>query len=141
MGERPGGPPGPPEEVPPPRDRTWRREASGETPGYASETRPPMDDGHDTAQPSRSPWDWLKRASHVGKGGWAVSTIPDAWPRPLRQIPPKQKEDYEPHTLSKQALTAGLSHSPVSPCISSGRRLDLRYRISRAVNAHPNPAP
>ncbi len=31
---------GTPEEVPPPDEGTWRREASGETPGNASETRP-----------------------------------------------------------------------------------------------------
>ena len=49
-GERRGGPRGTPEEVPPPSmGGTWRREASGETLGNATETRPPASDGDETA--------------------------------------------------------------------------------------------
>ncbi|BAJ51384.1 hypothetical protein CSUB_C1533 [Candidatus Caldarchaeum subterraneum] len=99
LGERPGGSPGAPEEVPPPREAPRRREAQGETLGNAAETRPPPRSGHDSAsKPMRSVVDWLKRATRGGKGRWAVSSLPDARRKPMRQIPLKQKEDYEPHT-------------------------------------------
>ena len=95
----------------------WRREAPGETPGNATETRPPTSDENDAAysKPLKRMWDWVKRASHAGKG-WEAMCMPpgEASPSRLDESRLKTEGGLPPHAPIK-IQGYRYSHATLSP--------------------------